>query len=412
VAATSTIEIRTPAPDELALFVEVAEAAFLERAPDDDVERLVALLDPERQYLAFDRDVPVGAAGTLDFRMSIPGGVVPIAAVTAVGVHASHRRRGIMSGLMRRQLDDAHERGEPVAALWATEAAIYGRFGYGVATTSTRVKAERDRMVFRRPDEPGGSTRIVAEEEEAVEVASIVYDRVQATTPGMIARSQDWWTLFRAADSESWRRGGGPLYRVVWEDEDGEPQAYAFYRSRPSWERGVPAGTLDVREAVGATPEATRELWRYLFGIDLHATVQAYHLPPDHPLFLSVTEPRRLHARFGDGLWVRLLDLPQALVARSYAKDGSVAFDIRDTFCPWNEGTWTLSVEGGGAGVEQGGNPELRLDVADLGSTYLGGFTFAALAAAGRVEELAPGALDRADALFRTRRQPWCAEVF
>jgi predicted acetyltransferase len=243
-------------------------------------------------------------------------------------------------------------------------------------------------------------------------VIPAVYERVQAERPGMVRRSESWWATRRLADPEHWRNGGGPLYRAVWEDDDGTPEAYALYRYKGSWEGGLPGGTLQIREALGTTPRATREIWRFLFGVDLVTTVSTWLLPPDHPLFLSVTEPRRLHLRVGDGLWVRLLDIPAALAGRSYFAEGSVAFDVRDTFCNWNDGTWTLRAEGGAGTVERGGEADLRLDVSDLGSTFLGGWTFAELERAGRVEELVPGAVERADALFRTGLRPWCPEIF
>ena len=409
--AVAQITVCSPAAEELERFARAVVTAFLEGPHDEDVKRWQEQLDPARQHWALDGDVPVGTAGTYDHRLRIPGGEVPIAAVTLVGVHPSHRRRGILRELMRRQLDHEHERGSPVAALWATEGSIYGRFGYGVATTAVQIEADRDRMRFRPPDEPAGRTRLV-DEEEAHALFPPIYARVQERTPGMLARHESWWRSYRLADPEHWRFGSGPMFRVVWEDEDGEPQAYAMYRYRSKWEAGIPSGTLESREALGATPQAMREIWRFLFGVDLVKTVKTWALPPDHPLFLSVTEPRRLHASSGDALWVRLLDLAAALEARSYAADGAVTFDVRDAFCSWNEGVRTLRADGGRGTVEQGGEPDLRLDVADLGSTYLGGWTFAALERAGRVEELSAGAVQRADALFRTPTQPWCPEVF
>ena len=410
-AATSTIEITSPSPEELPRFVEAVMTAFLEAANEHDQEMFTSQLDPAHQYWALDGDVPVGTAGTYDIRMRVPGGELPIAGVTLVGVHASHRRRGILTQMMRRQLDDAYERGEPIAVLWASEAAIYGRFGYGVASASAAIEAERDRIVFRSPDEPSGRTRLLLED-EAARVIPGIYERIQEQRPGMVRRSESWWTTRRLADPEHWRNGGGPLYRAVWEDDDGTPEAYALYRYKGAWEGGLPGGTLQIREALGTTPQATREIWRFLFGVDLVTTVSTWLLPPDHPLFLSVTEPRRLHLRVGDGVWVRLLDIPAALAGRSYAADGSVAFDVRDTFCNWNDGTWTLRAEGGAGTVERGGEAELRLDVSDLGSTFLGGWTFAELERAGRVEEIAPGAVERADSLFRTGLRPWCPEIF
>ena len=405
------VTIRSPEEEELKPFLETVETAFGEALNESDVERWKPLLRLERQFWAWDDDVAVGSAGTYEFLMRVPGGELPTAGVTMVGVHPSHRRRGILTEMMRRQLDDAHERGEPLAALWATEAPIYGRFGYGVATTAARIEAERDRIAFRAPDEPAGRARLVSLE-NARSTLPAIYERVQRETPGMIDRSQDWWRSLRLADPEHWRNGGGPLFCAVLE-LDGEPAAYALYRLRDSWEDGVPGSKLEVREAVGASPQATREIWRFLFGVDLTRQVRSWLLSPDHPLFLTVTEPRRLHMRLGDGLWLRLLDLEAALAARSYGCDGRVVLDVADQFCPWNAGVWRLEVEDGQATVERAaGTAELRLDVSDLASAYLGGFSFAALARAGRVDELVQGAAASADALFRTAVTPWCAEIF
>ncbi len=410
-ATAAAIRIRTVEPDEVKQFLTTVEAAFGEALHEEDAERWALHLPPARQFWAWDGDVPVGTAGTIELRLRVPGAELRADGVTAVGVQPSHRRRGILTQLMRRQLEDAREHEEPLAILWASEAPIYGRFGYGMATVAAKVEADRDRTVFRQPDEPAGATRLVTDE-QALELMPPVYDRVQAVTPGMLARDESWWKATRLADPEHWRRGAGPMFRVVWE-LDGRPEAYALYRLRGSWDDGIPGGALEVREVIGTSPLATREIFRFLLGVDLHQRVKVWGLPPDHSLFLSVTEPRRLKYTLGDGLWVRLLDLEECLSARSYASDGAVTFEVGDPFWPENEGTWRLEVESGQASVTRdGGDPELRLDVADLGSAYLGGFSFARLRRARRVEELTEGAIERADALFRTTADPWCPEVF
>jgi predicted acetyltransferase len=298
-----------------------------------------------------------------------------------------------------------HKRKEPLAILWASEAPIYGRFGYGLATKAAKVSIERDRAVFRDRPEPVGATRLVTLE-QAVDLIPDVFDRVCAETPGMFARSKVWWESSPLADPEHARRGGGPLFCAVFELE-GEPEAYALYRLKGDWEEGVPNTKLFIREVMATSTVALREIWRFLFGVDLVARVDTWGLPPDYPLFLMLTEPRRLRMTLGDALWVRLVDLQAALQARSFYGGEPVVLDVRDSFCPWNEGAWSIpDVERTDA------DPDLKLDAADLGSAYLGGFSFAELARAGRVEELREGGIARADALFRTDTTPWCSEVF
>ena len=239
-----------------------------------------------------------------------------------------------------------------------------------------------------------------------------VYARAQVERPGMLDRAQAWWDDYRLADPEHWRLGGGPMFRAVWEDDGGEPQAYALYRLRHNWDEGFPAGKLEVREALGTSPQAMREIWRFLFGVDLVARVRAWHLPPDHPLFLSVTDPRRLHRRSSTASGCGCSISPSALEAREYAEDGAVAFDVRDEFCKWNDGTWTphrrRRARRGGArrrGRHPSGRGRPRLDLPGR------------LRLLGAAPHRPGGGADdrrrrRADAMFRTAAKPWCPEVF
>jgi predicted acetyltransferase len=369
------------------------------------------VLDRERLFAAYDGEAMVGTAADFGLTLTVPGGELPAAGVTLVGVLPTHRRRGILNQLMRAELDAIVERGEPLAILWASEEPIYGRYGYGMATLRASIEAERDRMRFRGDPPPVGQMRLV-DEDEAARVLPPIYDRARRQTPGMFARSEEWWRSYRLPDPEHHRRGAGPRYFAVLE-VDGVDQAYARYRVKDDWKDGVSVSSLRVIEAIAASPLADRELWRYLFGVDLVHKVEAWHVPVDHPLFLLATEPRRLRLRASDGLWLRIVEVEAALAGRSYATDDEIALELADAFLPANAGVWRLAVSGGQAQVTRVDvEPELRLDVADLGAAYLGGFTFAQLARAGRVEELAEGAVERADALFRTPRAPWCPEVF
>jgi len=373
----------------------------------DQFEALERVLPAERMHAAWEDGRAVGGAGALPFELTVPGGRVPAAGVTVVGVLPTHRRRGILTAMMRAQLDACHDRGEPVAYLWATEDTIYGRFGYGIASLAGEIELSRDRSTYYAPFEPFGDARIVPLK-EAEHLVAPVYERVAAETPGMFARTSAWWQARVLTDPEWRRRGGGELQCVVLESEAG-PAAYALYRLNVAFDRGVQTGAVDVAEAMGDSPQATRAIWRYLLDIDWMARVKAWLLPLDHPLLLLLAEPRRLRLSVRDGLWVRLVDVGAALSARSYMASESVVIDFVDRFCPWNEGRWRVG-DGGVKRTES--EAELRCDVTALGSVYLGGFTWAQLARALRVEEVRPSAIARADGLFRTGRAPWCPEIF
>jgi predicted acetyltransferase len=355
-------------------------------------------------HVALDGPEIVGSAGAFEFELTVPGGPVRAAGATVVGVLPTHRRRGVLRELMRAQLDDVHRRGEAIAVLWASEGGIYGRFGYGLASVCGDMEIPKGHTRFVAPVEWPRTARLVVEE-EAAQLFPRVYDRVRATTPGMLSRAPEWWTKRVLADSEWRRAGGGELSYAVLE-RDGQPEGYALYRLNFSYADGVPTGKTVVIEAMGATPAATAAVWRYLLDIDWMATIEAGLLPVDHPLFLLLLEQNRMKFRVGDGLWVRLVDVGAALAARTYTGQDELVFAVSDPFCPWNDACFGLD------GAKTRASPDLRLSVDALGSVYLGGFSFADLLRAGRVEEVTPGAVERADALFRTDRKPWCPEIF
>ena len=402
------IELRPCTADEVAAALRPIAVAFGNaEASAESVEEFGPLMEPQRMHAAFEDGAVVGHTGAFSYELTVPGGSAPAAGVTVVAVLPTHRRRGLLRQLMRAQLDDVRARGEPVAILWASEEHIYGRFGYGMASLQMGIAVEAARAGFRDPSRVDASVRLVGEE-EALEVVPPIYDAVRAETPGMVSRSDDWWRLRRLSESSYRPEGFGSLFRAVLRI-DGEDAGFALYRVKVDWSTGSVRGELEVAEAMATSLVATRELWRYLFSVDLISMVRAGRLPLDHPLVLLVAEPRRLQMKVGDALWCRLVDVGAALSSRGYAEDGALVLEVSDEFCPWNEGRWRLE---GGRAERTDDEPELRLDVADLGSVYLGGFTWSQLARAGLAEELAPGAVARADAIFRSDRAPWCPEIF
>ncbi|HUQ21830.1 MAG TPA: GNAT family N-acetyltransferase [Gaiellaceae bacterium] len=400
-----TIEIRAPAEDELRAAMIAAEVAFGSGAiEDDDWERERQALPAPRALAAFDGAKPVALAGAYKFDLTIPGGQLPCAGVTWVGVMPTHRRRGILRDLMRHQLEDVAGWGEPIAALWASEAGIYGRYGYGQAASNAQIKSNTARFTLRRP--ASGSVRLV-DAEEALALFPPVYERLRANRPGMITRDERWWKEHRLADPERWRRGASVKFFAAVEI-DGVVEGYAYYRVKDEWEDGFAKGQVRVTEALAASVEAERTLWGFLHGIDLVTQVEVYGFDPASPLPLLVRDPRALGLRVADGLWLRLVDVEAALRARSYRTGDAVVLEVRDELLGSNTGRYRVGDDAG----RTDDTADLALDVADLASAYLGAYDFHRLARAGLVEERVEGALEKASLLFRTDLPPHCPEVF
>jgi predicted acetyltransferase len=376
---------------------------------DDDIAKRFLRVHPlDHMHAAFDGKRAVGGAGAFPFDLSVPGGSVACAGVTIVGVYPTHRRQGILTAMMHAQLDAAHERGEPIAGLWASDERIYGRYGYGLASLTGEINMPRAHADFVAPAVDPGIVRYV-EPADVPKVLGPVWKHVFRERPGMFARSAEWWKSRIAHDPPQWRRGLGPKRFAVVE-LGGSVEGYAIYRHDPKWEGGVPdAGRVVAQEVLARSLDAQIALWRYLFDIEWAGAVSARLLPLDHPLWWVLAQPRRMQMRVGDGLWVRLLDLGAALSARSYSAHGPVTLQVTDDLCSWNAGRWKLE---GGVAKKTRAEADLACDVTALGSVYLGGFTFAQLVRGGRVEELKRGAAARADAMFRTAVLPWCPEVF
>jgi predicted acetyltransferase len=356
-------------------------------------------------HAALENGAIVGGTGAFPFELSVPGGSLPCAGVTAVGVQPTHRRRGVLRAMMDTQLRDIHERGEPIAALWASEETIYGRFGYGIAAWAGELRIPHEWDAFAEPLELAGTTRFVTPE-VARELFPPVYEAVRRERPGMTSRSDIWWEDRHLRQEED--EAAAPRRFVVLE-LDGEPLAYAIYRTHFSFDGGSANSRLVVREALGATPQAAAATWRFLLDVDWMGSVEVHLAPPDHPLFLLLATPRRMRYRMGDGLWVRVVDLPAALSGRAYGEGGPLVFEVRDAVCDWNDGRWKL-VDGACERTDE--EPDLALDVSALGSAFLGAVSFRQLSEAGRVEALRHGAIERADAVFAWRPLPWCLEIF
>jgi len=403
-------EIR-PYEGSLKAWFDAVDISFGQRVVEEDLPVVEAYTELDRALAAYAGDRIVGTAGIFTFDLSIPGGQLPAAGITMVGVHPTHRRRGILTAMMRAQLGAIRERGEPLAILWASEGGIYGRFGYGLATFKASIEIERARAGFREQHIPRGTFRLL-DSDEATAACRPIYDRYLAMRAGVFSRNDGWWRAEFIHDPERWRHGGGPAFFLLHET-DGVADAYARYRMHGEWDDRGAKGSIDVQEAIALNPGAERELWAYLFSIDLSAKTRAFNVPVDWGMRFMLIEPRRLGMTIGDAVWLRIVDLPVALERRGYAASDRLNLEVRDAFLPWNAGRWQIEATPDGAQVTKTeGEPDLVLEATDLGSAYLGGVSFAELALAGRIEECTPGAVARGDALLRTPLAPWCPAVF
>ncbi|WP_405662380.1 GNAT family N-acetyltransferase [Streptomyces sp. NBC_01166] len=376
-------------------------------------EMYAALAEPQRALAHWDGADCVGTAGSYSFRLTVPGGAaVPTAGVTGVSVSSTHRRQGLLTAMMRRQLDDVRSWGEPLAVLLASEPGIYGRFGYSAATTETNLRIDTSRASLALP--PGTDEVRVRRSSpaQALDACEAVYAQLAAGRPGTPLRRPGWERV-PVNDPESGRKGGSPLQCVLAE-RDGEVTGYATFHLRPAWDDAGPRGTVAVRDLAALDPASYAALWRFLFGIDLTTVVECHNRPADDAVLRLVSDVRRCEVRQRDGLYVRLVELGAALEARRYRAPVDVVLEVEDTFCPWNAGRWRLTADAKGAATcrRTDDEPELALSVNQLGAAYLGGVSLTTLAAAGQVRELRLGALAETALAFSSDVQPWCPHGF
>ena len=407
------VEIRPIVAAEFGDLARCGTYAFGHEMKADAKDRARAWLELDRTRAAFDRGRVVGASANVTSELTVPGpAVVPMAAVTWVSVLPTHRRRGLLTAMMRSLLDDARERGEPVAGLLASESVIYGRFGFGLATTSATYELDRRHAVFARPPDDPGRLRVV-DVPEVEAIATDVFDRYRRTQPGEVHRKDSWWRgVFD--DPEDDRDGASRRFWVVHEGAEGGHDGYASYRYTERWD-GNPEHTVEVGEAIAVDPATRLSLLRYCCELDLVGRIKLPYFPLAEPLRWGLADPRRLRATaVDDVLWVRVLDVPAALGARRYATGGRVVLELDDAFLPRNSGRYELAAGPDGAAECRTTDAEadLALGAADLGAIYLGGVSLATLAAVGRVRERRPGALARAAAMFLADPPPYCDTDF
>ncbi|MBT2449809.1 GNAT family N-acetyltransferase [Streptomyces sp. ISL-43] len=411
-------DVRPIAESDLPAWLRAQNTGFLNTEPGTaaDVAQLAEYTDLARTLGGFDTDTGRCVATFRSFpqELTVPGGAfVPSSAVSNVTVLPTHRRQGLLTRMMAVELAAAKARGDVLSTLIAAEYPIYGRYGYGPATSASEweIDVPRTGLDGRRPA-PGGGGRIdLVDAAEVREVGPALHERLRAATPGAVGREARWWRLVTGVQEMS-HRPYKPAFHAVYRTEGGEVAGLVSYTTDDHWtDAKVPLNTLRVKQLLAVTPDAERELWRFLCSVDWVLKVRTGLRAPDDLVARLLPDARAARlVTSADWLWVRLLDVVRALRARTYAVPGVLVLEVADK-AGLADGRYRLDA-GSGDCVRTDGPADLRLDVSTLGALYLGDESAVRLGALGEITEERGGALALADAVFRTARRPWCPDIF
>ncbi|OEV06229.1 hypothetical protein AN219_35260 [Streptomyces nanshensis] len=414
------LEIRTlTSRDELPGWFRAVNVGFLRggTVSEEEVAARTPDIDPARTQGAFDGDRCVGTFRTFSQEMTVPGGAaLPSCAVTNVTVSPTHRRRGLLTRMMGSALTAAKERGDAFASLISAEYPIYGRYGFGPAAWTAEWEVDIARAgLDKRHSGPADGGRVdLADDEEIRTVGPTLHERHRALphSQGVIDRPDRWWRIHTGQ-----RRFPGdefsPPFHAVHRDGRGEPQGFVSWTVRERWESKLPQNTAEVQCLTALTPAAERALWHFVLSIDWIVRVRSGHRAPDDVLPLLLPDPRAARLdTLADFLWLRPLDVPRMLEGRRYSVDRALVLDLHDP-AGLAGGRYRLEAGPDGAACKTtGDSADLALDIAELGTLFLGDESAVRLAALGRAEERSEGAAELADTLFRTPRRAWCPDIF
>ena len=390
------LEMRTVNPDEFFQWVWAEARAYGNRL-NIDPELLRPHFDLDRSIAVFDQGNVVGGAHSHKLEMSVPGGSAVVAGVANIAVQPTHTRRGILTRMMDHQIKNIYERGEALAALFASESVIYGRYGYGMSSFREQWTIERHHNRYARPYDSPGRILFVDPAEITNDLPD-VFLRSTKDRPGVFQKSSHLWEREQRAPEH--RQGGqGGVFYIAYED-GGRIDGYARYRTS--------GNTLTVNELMATTTEANAALWRFCFDLDLVTRTEAERRPVDDPMPWMLADPRQLERTTRDGLWLRLVDVAASLEQRSYVESGRLVLEVRDDLCPWNQGCFELEASPEGVACRPTtASPDFTITVTGLASAYLGAASLTRLSQAGLAEERTSGALHLADRMFATRLAPW-----
>ncbi|MEV5727889.1 MULTISPECIES: GNAT family N-acetyltransferase [Streptomyces] len=406
---SAVIDIRAVTEDDLPAWTRTWGNGYLRPYTEHSVDAIRATARQDRLIGAFDMDRCVGTYRSTPQELTVPGGaVLPVSAVSKVSVAGTHRRRGLLSRMVATDLRGAFERGEPLAVLDAAQYPLYGRYGFGPATAMAwfEIDVHRARLDPGRTADVSGVLQVDAR--EYLKAAPAVYERLRAVQHGALRRDEQWWLDATGQRPEGAAERPEPFFALHIDPDTGEADGLLCFSAEETWGSMLPRSPLWIRDLVAVSPRAEAALLRYAVTVDWVATVHLPYRAPDTLLPLWLGDPRAARiSALSDYMWLRVLDTPRALSARTYGVEGGLVLEVTDA-AGYAAGRWSLEGGPDGASCARTGRaPDLRIDVRDLSALYLGDDSATRLAALGGTEELRPGALARADAMFRTGRRPW-----
>ncbi|GAA2484243.1 GNAT family N-acetyltransferase [Streptomyces gobitricini] len=412
-----SLEVRTVSESEFPDWLRARRVGFMQppTAPDEEAAQKLPYVDLARTRGAFDAGRCVATFRSFAQELTVPGGArLGASAVTNVSVSPTHRRRGLLSRMTAVDLAAAKERGEAVSTLVAAEYPIYGRYGYGPATwiTEWTVDVRRAGLDPRWSGPDDGGRVDLVRAEDVREAGPALHDRLATVRHGVVSRDRRAWEVGTGAALLPGQPWTEPFY-VTYCSATGDLEGYACYTTDDTWEDKQPLCGVSVRDLIAVTPAAERALWHFVCSIDWVTTVKSGYRAPDDLLPLLLPDPRAARVTtHADLVWLRILDVVRALETRAYAGTGALVLQLADP-AGLAGGRFRLDASPQGAScAPTTASPDLTMDVAELGTLYLGDESAVRLAALGRVEESRPGAAAVADALLRTSRRPWCPDVF
>lgn len=411
------VQIRAPRPEEFPEIIALCDVAFGEETPAEDEAVYRRTFPFDRALCAFEAGTMVAVSAVLSLELTLPGGTtLPTGGVTWIATLPTRRRRGLLRALMAAQFEDIAERGEALSALFASEGAIYGRYGYGAATRIAGFTVDLSRADFAAPvDEATAGSLTLLDDDQAAARLPAIYERLRLAHPGAVSRPPEWWTVY-LHDPVGEREGAGRMHHAAYESPEGVAQGYVSYRLKEEWSGYVPAGEVKVVELEADGLQAYRALWDYILRTDLCRTASCWRGRTDEPLRWLLAEPRSFAVTaWADDLYVCIHDVERALGARTYSAEGDLVLEVTRAF-PRDSTECLLLTAGGEAGgavcAPTTRSPDLTLGMESLGAVYLGGVSFTVLLRAGLVQEWTAGAIRRADAMFQTGGAPHCSTMF